>query len=100
MIASNEALADFFKLFTKCGLECVLLNACYSEVQADVISTHVNYVVGMREAILDEAAIAFSTAFYEAIVSGYDIQFAHELGCNAIQFANLPQHLVPILKRR
>jgi hypothetical protein len=100
MLASTDALAGFFKLFTKCGLECVLLNACYSEIQADAISRHVNYVVGMREEILDEAAIAFSTAFYEAIVCGYNIQFAHELGCNAIQFTDIPQHLVPVLKQK
>jgi hypothetical protein len=54
----------------------------------------------MREEILDEAAIVFSTAFYEAIVCEHNIQFAHELGCNAIQFSNIPQHLVPILKQK
>jgi predicted peroxiredoxin len=99
-LISTDTLADFFKLFTTYGLECVLLNACYSEIQADAISKHVNYVVGMREEILDEAAIVFSTAFYEAIVCEYNIQFAHELGCNAIQFLSIPQHLVPILKQK
>jgi PIN domain nuclease of toxin-antitoxin system len=32
----TEQLAGLFKLFASKGLECVLLNACYSEVQNEV----------------------------------------------------------------
>jgi len=46
-LVSADALARLFKLFEG-KVECVLLNACYSEVQAEAICQHVNYVIGMN----------------------------------------------------
>jgi formylglycine-generating enzyme required for sulfatase activity len=79
-----DALSNLFRLFTR-HLECVLMNACYSEVQANAMIEHINYVIGMRQTIQDNAAIAFSKGFYRAL--GYDrpIVEAYEFGCNAIQ---------------
>jgi hypothetical protein len=54
-LVSADALARLFKLFEG-KVECVLLNACYSEVQAEAICQHVNYVIGMNQAIGDKAA--------------------------------------------
>ena len=80
----TEALARLFRLCEQ-YINCVLLNACYSEVQADAIVEHIDYVIGMQQAIDDRAAIAFSQGFYLAL--GYDrsIEEAYEFGCNAIQ---------------
>ncbi len=58
-----DTLASLFKLFAKKGLECVVLNACYSEVQAEAIRQHINHVIGMNRAIGDKAAINFAVAF-------------------------------------
>jgi hypothetical protein len=63
---SPKALSDLFKLFAE-HVECVILNACYSEVQAKTICQHIDYVVGMNEAIQDCAAIEFSVGFYDAL---------------------------------
>jgi hypothetical protein len=79
-----DALASMFKLFATKGVECVLLNACYSEVQAKAISQHVNYVIGMNRTIGDKAAIAFSVAFYDALAAGQQMEFAYELGCSVL----------------
>lgn len=49
---STPALAALFELFAD-EVECVLLNACYSKVQAKAIARHVNYVIGMNQAIGD-----------------------------------------------
>lgn len=54
-LVSTEALADLFKLFAD-QVECVLLNACYSEVQAKAIAQHINAVIGMTQPIGDRAA--------------------------------------------
>lgn len=80
----TEALRDLFKLLSN-WVGCVLLNACYSEEQANEIVKHVDYVIGMNQEIRDDAAIAFSKGFYRAL--GYDltIEQAYEFGCNAIQ---------------
>ncbi|MEL6165347.1 MAG: hypothetical protein AAFR37_16880, partial [Cyanobacteria bacterium J06628_3] len=50
----TEALSRLFKLFAVKGVECVVLNACYSEVQAEAISQYIKYVVGMNNAIGDK----------------------------------------------
>ena len=119
------ALRDLFRLFSS-KVECVLLNACYSEEQANEIVNHIDYVIGMNQEIRDDAAIAFSKGFYRAL--GYDcsIEEAYEFGCNAIQLeitgsstvrsaatslrkaevvnavatTIIPEYLKPILKKR
>jgi hypothetical protein len=97
-LVSSEALANLFKLFSNC-VECVILNACYSQFQADAISQHIDYVIGMSQAIGDRAAISFSVGFYTALGGGESIEFAYDLGCNAIQFEGISEHLTPILKK-
>lgn len=97
-LVGAEALADFFELFSD-SVECVVLNACYSEAQADAIAQKVEYVVGMKKGIGDAAAIEFAVAFYDALGAGEDIEFAYKLACNAIQWAGLPEHLTPVLKK-
>ncbi|MEM9276327.1 MAG: CHAT domain-containing protein, partial [Cyanobacteria bacterium P01_F01_bin.143] len=83
-LLDTQAIADLFRLFA-CQIECVVLNACYSQIQAIEISKHINYVVGTKRAIRDDAAIAFSKGFYEALVNGENIERAYEFGCNRIQ---------------
>jgi hypothetical protein len=95
-LVSGEALADLFKLFAD-KVECVLLNACYSEVQAEAIAQYIPYVVGMNKAIGDRAAIEFAVGFYSALGAGYSYEFAHRMGCVAIQLEGIPEHLTPQL---
>ena len=92
-----EALAKLFELFAD-KLECVVLNACYSETQADAIAKHIPYVVGMRKSIEDQSAIAFAVGFYAALGAGRSIEFAFDLARNAIQLADLREGLTPVLK--
>jgi CHAT domain len=96
-LVGTDALASLFALVAK-NVECVLLNACYSHVQADAIAQHIPYVIGMNQAIGDEAAIVFATNFYEALGSGESIDQAYKHGCVAIQLEGIPEHLTPILK--
>ena len=62
----------------------VVLNACYSEKQAQALATHVPCVIGMSNAIGDEAAIAYAEAFYGALASGKSVADAHEFGLAAL----------------
>lgn len=96
-LVDSEALANLFKLFSN-RVECVVLNACYSEVQAEAISQYIDYVIGMSQAIGDRAAIEFAVGFYTALGSGESVEFAYELGCNAIQLEGIAEHLIPVLK--
>ncbi len=85
-LVPTGALSSLFELFAD-RVECILLNACYSEVQANAIVSHINYVVGMSQAIRDDAAIAFATGFYRALGYGRSIEQAYKFGCNAIQLS-------------
>ncbi|MEO1433115.1 MAG: hypothetical protein AAFV71_29430 [Cyanobacteria bacterium J06633_8] len=95
----TEAIAKLFELFSD-TIECVVLNACYSEVQGNAISRYIPYVIGMNQAIGDKAAIKFATGFYNAIGAGESVEFAYKLGCNVIQLDGIPEHLTPVLKKR
>jgi hypothetical protein len=96
---SGTALANLFELFSS-RVECVVLNSCHSEIQADAISEHIRYVVGMKKQIGDRAAIDFAIGFYCALGAGYAIDFAFRLGCSAIELENLPENLTPIMQIR
>jgi hypothetical protein len=92
----TEALSRLFKLFAVKGVECVVLNTCYSEKQAEAISQYIKYVIGMNKAIGDKAAIDFALAFYDALGAGEDVQFAYDLGCS--QLVGLKEDNTPVLK--
>ncbi|OKH43177.1 CHAT domain-containing protein [Calothrix sp. HK-06] len=97
-LVDTEALVQLFKLFS--GIECIVLNACYSEVQAEAIVKHIPYVIGMNKAIGDKAAIKFATGFYNAIGTGESVEFAYKLGCSVIQLDGIPEHLTPVLLKK
>ncbi|MDZ7962861.1 MAG: hypothetical protein RMY34_34175 [Aulosira sp. DedQUE10] len=98
-LVSTDALESLFKIFASKGVEYVLLNACYSEVQAEAISKHIAYVIGMTKEIGDTAAITFAVAFYDALGAGETVEFAFELGRSAIQIAGIAENLTPVLKK-
>jgi len=93
---STKSLAKLFKLF-KDKVECVLLNACYSEVQAKAIHQNIDYVIGMNQAISDRAAIKFTVGFYDAIGAGKSYEDAFELGCISIDLEGIPESETPVL---
>jgi CHAT domain len=91
------ALAGLFELFAP-QIACVVLNACYSEVQATAIAQHIPHVIGMKQAIGDRAALEFSIGFYDALGAGQPIEFAYKLGCSAIRMSGIPEELTPTLQ--
>ncbi|MBW4516789.1 MAG: CHAT domain-containing protein [Timaviella obliquedivisa GSE-PSE-MK23-08B] len=92
----TEALAELFKLF-KNQVECVVLNACFSEVQARAISQHIPYVVGMSQDIGDRTAVEFAVGFYDALGAGRTYREAYQFGCNAIATHKVSEALIPKL---
>lgn len=93
-LVSTEALADLFRLFSH-QVECVVLNACYSEWQAKIISQHIDHVIGMNRSIGNSAAIKFVNGFYTALSYDESFKLAYELGCNAIQLEGIQGHSAP-----
>jgi hypothetical protein len=91
-----SAITHLFALFPQ--VECVVLNACYSEIQANAIMQNVPYVIGMSQAVGDRAAIVFATSLYDALGAGQSISFAYKFACAAIELAGIPESLTPVIK--
>ncbi|MGI2906953.1 CHAT domain-containing protein [Tolypothrix sp. VBCCA 56010] len=98
-LVSTKALTELFKLF-KDKIECILLNACYSETQASAIYQYIDCVIGMERAIPDNTAIKFSVGFYDAIGAGRTYAEAFKFGCNNINLNNILGDLIPAIKSR
>ena len=79
-LVSPRALAALFRQFTT-QVKCVVLNACYSRIQARAIARYVDCVIGMKQAIGDRAAIAFAVGLYQALGAGCRVEMAYKLGC-------------------
>ena len=96
---STQALSQLFELFAN-QIECVVLNACYSDTQAAAIYQHIDYVMGMGQAIGDKAAIQFAAGFYRALGAGRSYEEAYGFGCNAIALENIPEEQTPVLRKK
>ncbi|MBW4491355.1 MAG: CHAT domain-containing protein [Trichocoleus desertorum ATA4-8-CV12] len=99
-LISTEALEHLFAASEYCEVECVLLNACYSEVQAIAIHQIVDCVIGMNQPIGDKAAVQFAIGFYDALGAGRTYEEACNYGRSAILTAGIPEYEIPVLKNR
>ena len=84
---SAEAIAGIAELTDE--LECLFLNACYSDSIAMSALSHVNVVIGCNASIDDEAAIVFTKSFYRALAHGHGYEKAFRLAQNELQFAGM-----------
>lgn len=93
---SSRTLSSLFKKFSD-TVQCVLLNSCYSQNQAEAIAKHIPFVIGMKTALPDTTALAFSAGFYDALGAGRDIKTAFEMAIEAIKLADVGGDDIPIL---
>jgi CHAT domain len=71
------------------SVKLVVLNACYSDVQADALRAHVDGVVGMRGSIGDDAARSFAIGFYGGLGERESVAAAFRQGRAAISLEGL-----------
>lgn len=93
---SGEAIRKLFAVL-KDNIQCVVLSACYSDAQARSIAHQIDCVVGMSDAISDQAALDFATAFYRALGYGRSVQTAFDLGTTQIDLRGLMEQDKPKL---
>lgn len=93
---SANAINTLFETL-KDNIRVVILNACYSKVQALAIRNVIDCVIGMKSTITDNAAIVFSAAFYRAIGFGCSVKKAFEQGRTALLFENISEADIPDL---
>ena len=97
-LVTASALSSLFREFAE-AVQCVILNACYSEHQANAIAVHIKYVIGMTGAIGDVAAIAFTNGFYQALGAGKVFEDAYRLGRVQVELVVPTEELIPVLKK-
>lgn len=77
--------------------QLVVLNACYSESQAEALRVHVPCVVGMTAKIGDESSRRFAIGLYGGLAHGESVERACAQGCAAIDLDGLADHDQPKL---
>ena len=98
-LVDTATLEEFFKIFAA-DVRCVVLNACYSEKQAEAIARHIDVVVGMDGVVDDREARSYSAAFYDALGAGRNLGESYAIACNAIRWTYPLAHLIPRLHTR
>jgi hypothetical protein len=96
---SKKALVNLFKTF-KGNIRMVLLNACFSQPQAEGIVEHVPCAIGMSNSIGDRAAISFAASFYRAIGFGRTVKEAFDQGVAALMLEGIDEESIPTLLTR
>lgn len=86
-LINSDRLSDLFRISHDYdrNIFCVVLNACYAELQAKAISKYVKYVIGMSSEIKDIHATSFSEKFYQSLFEKDKTEKAFELGCHSIR---------------
>lgn len=83
-VVAAAALAELLKVI-KDNLRIVVLNACYSALQASSISESIDCVIGMNDKVFDSSAIIFSASFYENLAFGRNVDEAFKLGLSDLR---------------
>ena len=91
-----ENLADLFSLLNE-HINCVILNACHSIIQAKAITNHVPFVIGMSTEISDQAATKFAVGFYKALGANFSIKNAYKFSCVEMKLHGLHENFIPVL---
>ncbi|MEO8084629.1 MAG: CHAT domain-containing protein [Ardenticatenales bacterium] len=81
----------------KDNIRCVVLNACWSEGQARAIGENIDFVIGMRRPVPDDAAIRFAAGFYRGLGFHRSVHTAFDLGRNEMAALNPALYDVPLL---
>ena len=98
-LVTARALAMMIKS-TAPAARLVVLNACYSEGQADALRTAVDCVVGMTGAINDDAARSFAVGFYRALGNRRSVGHAVEHAIATLAAKQYPDEDLPRCRTR
>ncbi len=73
-LGSLDSLFQYYKRY-EIVFKSVILNACYTDEQAEIIAQYVPFVIGVTVAVIDEHSIAFSKGFYSELSSSTKFDF-------------------------
>ena len=82
-IVGKDAILALFRTLSD-NIRVVILNACFSQLQAEAITEIIECAIGTSKAIGDASAITFAASFYRAIGFGRSVQEAYDQGKAAL----------------
>ncbi len=93
------AAADLAELLgiLKDNLRVVVLNSCYSALQAGGITQTIDCAIGMNDKVGDRSAIIFSATFYESLAFGRSVEEAFQLGVSDLKTEGTGSGSIPTL---
>jgi hypothetical protein len=86
----RQGLVELLALYNT-HLRLVLLNACFTKVQARLLSEVIDYAVGTGKGIGDKAGVAFAGAFYRALGFGKSIKDAFDSAKAELALTKMPR---------
>jgi len=81
----------------KDNIRVVLLNACYSKIQARAIVEVIDCAIGIKNPISNQAAITFAASFYRAVGFGRSVKEAFDQGRAALMLEGIDKKNIPEL---
>lgn len=81
-------------------MKLVVLNGCFSELQAEALLLHVDCVVGTRGTVDPAAAKTYAIGFFGGLGDHESVATAHKQGCAAVVLEGLQDDDRPQLKVR
>lgn len=95
-LVSPEKLASAIN--TMCEtVQLVVYNACFSELQASMITLSLPAAIGMNAAVGDDAARIFAAQLYSSLGFGHTLQLAFDQARVALEMADIDEAHVPQL---
>jgi len=96
------AAADLAELLgiLKDNLRVVVLNSCYSALQASGITQTIDCAIGMNDKVGDRSAVIFAATFYESLAFGRSVEEAFQLGVVDLKTEGTGSGSIPTLLTR
>jgi hypothetical protein len=98
-VLDPNAISEMFAYFSK-RIHVVVLNACSTAAQAELIAERINVVVNMSEPIYDSTALDFSKSFYQHLAAGESVGRSFDLANSAVRLIGAQGHQAPQLFTR
>ena len=85
----QQGLTEVFAMYNQ-HVRLVLLNACFTQAQARLISEVVDYSIGVDRPIGDKVSVAFAAAFYRALGFGKSVRDAFKSARAEVALTKMP----------
>ena len=92
----RDTLRTIFRAYAQ-SVKLAVLNACHSELAANVLREVVPYVLGNAIEVFDNHALTFSQTFYSALFENESLHKAFRLACKEVEKTDAARALTPQL---